>query len=223
MSSQFFRKLSGIFNESEEKQLFTLTSERGKRNLNATPTRAKELARHLMMQQQLGDWFKLDDGEGNSVLTHGKAPGAETPAQKPPLHPSDVTPSTEPTDSKAEIDPEGEEDLSLNDYIDSLRNQGDEEYYHRQPEKDITPQPLRIREDNSSEFFRKYADLITEAEHSSINENEWEKSILAKYPTATFKDPRSAIPRNGDYHTVAIVDGKVVAERKGNIFNDKKK
>ena len=230
MSSQFFRKLSSIFNESEEKQLYTLISANGKRQLNATPTRAKELARNLMMQQQLGNWFKLEDGEGNTVLKHGNAPAAETPLQKPSHIPSHITPGTEPNpepmDGETEIDPEGEGNLALNDYIDSLRNHGEDEYYRHQPEKDITPQPLRIREDNSPEFFRKYADLITEAEQVAVKpdaEKSWKESVLAKYPTATFKDPRRAIPKDGSYHTVAIVDGKVVAERKGNIFKDKKK
>ena len=122
MDQSFFRKFADIITEAEaeEKQLFTLVSDAGKRQLNATPTRAKELARNLMMQQQLGSWFKLEDGEGNTVLKHGKGPETDADAQ-----PASHSPNIQ-TNPDAEIEaPAGEEDkMSFYDYL----NQAEQEH-----------------------------------------------------------------------------------------------
>ena len=49
----------------------------------------------------------------------------------------------------------------------------------------------------------------------------WMDSIKAKYPNVEFSDPRKLIPKNGDYHIVATVNGREVGVLVGNLFRDK--
>ena len=130
MDPRFFRKFADLINEAEaapeEKQIFVLDNERSPRKIQGTPTRAKEIARHLMMQQELGSWFSLKDGEGNVVLKHGKNP-AEKPATstKPPAVPQHVTPSTEPAQPEEPENDEENPKMSFRDYLEWVRNQGE--------------------------------------------------------------------------------------------------
>lgn len=130
MDPRFFRKYTDLIIEaeqepSEEQQLYTLTSAMGKRNINATPTKAKKIARNLMMQQQLGDWFTLTDGEGNTVLKHGNEPQqAAKPADAPhkPSNTPDYVPGNEP-EPEAEEDPDAPPKKSFYDFVHDIEDQ----------------------------------------------------------------------------------------------------
>jgi len=69
------------------------------------------------------------------------------------------------------------------------------------------------------------SEVISETANPVSKKQDWKQSVLDKHPDATFKDPRDPrkIPKDGSYHIVAMVDGKVVDEIKGNLFTDKKR
>jgi hypothetical protein len=137
--------------ESEEEQIFTLVSDAGKRTIQGTSTRAKKIVRSLMMQQQLGDKFKLIDGEGSVVLSHGYAK-SNTPAKPGSVHTTNTLVAHGAEVAKPELDPEGEY-YSLNDIYDYVLNppEDDEEEY-RPREKDVTPDVRRVAEDAERKF-----------------------------------------------------------------------
>ena len=137
--------------ESEEEQIFTLVSDAGKRTIQGTSTRAKKIVRSLMMQQQLGDKFKLIDGEGSVVLSHGYAK-SNTPAKPGSVHTTNTPVAHGAEVAKPELDPEGEY-YSLNDIYDYVLNpseEDDEEYRPR--EKDVTPDVRRVAEGTERKF-----------------------------------------------------------------------
>jgi hypothetical protein len=138
--------------ESEEEQIFTLVSDAGKRTIQGTPTRAKKIVRSLMMQQQLGDKFKLIDGEGSVVLSHGYAK-SNTPAKPGSVHTTNTPVAHGAEVARPELDPEGEY-YSLNDIYDYVLNppEEDDDEEYRPREKDVTPDVRRVAEGTERKF-----------------------------------------------------------------------